>query len=143
VWCLLLLYRIVLCLITLYYNVLYCIMYHIILCYTILHFIQRTLCFNHCQYFLYVQTYSSASDTLDLNHYKLWYKVQNDRIDQETTRAKKLFKRNSKEQLSIERDLFKREKSVILNATGDVNQETLFCTQFVGRCVRSLLDICV
>ena len=65
--------------------------------------------------------------------------MQNDRINQETTRARILLQRNSKDQLSIERDLFKREKSVILSATGDVNQETLFCTQFVGRCVHSLL----
>lgn len=65
--------------------------------------------------------------------------MQNDRITQETTRAKILFKRNSKEQLSIERDLFKREKSVILNGAGDVNQEAMFCTQFVGRCVHSLI----
>ena len=70
---------------------------------------------------------------MDLNHYKLWYKVQNDRIHQEKIRAKLVLKSSKKEEIGIERDLFRREKSILSSSAIDTNQETLFRTQFVGR----------
>ena len=134
----------------LYCTVLYCtVLYCTVLHYAILYYIMwltglnwirsnRTPCNVLILFPYHPQTYSSASDILDLNHYKLWYKVQNDRLHQEKIRAKLVLKSSKKEEIGIERDLFRREKSTFSSTNFDINQETLFCTQFVGRYVRDI-----
>jgi hypothetical protein len=95
--------------------------------------------FNITQYYHTVQAYVSREESLDLSHYKLWYKVQHDRIKlqlQSQSQTQSAHTANINIRTS-------RQKSDINNGFGNTDSdgftvspaysESAFSSPFVGR----------
>jgi hypothetical protein len=91
--------------------------------------------FNFIQHYRTVQAYVSREDALDLSHYKLWYKVQHDRIKQQS-------QSHSAHTANISLRTA-RQKSDVNNGFGNMDSdgftissaisESAFSSPFVGR----------
>ena len=78
-----------------------------------------------------VQAYVSREDSLDLSHYKLWYKVQHDRIRSQNTHTANISNRIARQKSEINNGFDGTDSENLTVSTAC--SEGAFSTPFVGR----------